>query len=587
VRGGLDNGGCLQLGWAIDAMTTATATKNADATENVRQIAHARRRKGTVTATSQNNNANSRGNTFAGVVISATQVDSAQRARLEEVVRLMGGELSGSFDRSMSALIAGGVGSEKYLAAKRWQVPVVEPAWVEACFRARQLVDVSKYEIGPFYKLRFSVTGWNDALEVKNEIVDLICANGGQYAASMRPESTTHLVAESFVGPKCEATLTYTHIDVVSGDWVRACAEAGAFIPVDDTYRVRSEVIEDRRAQHRREKAAMRKKRERELKEEQEREEARKVALEALMEAERSTLDKSQREDTQLTLLSHFTVFLHGFDPKRWRTVQSLVSRTGATVLWEWNPTATHVLVGDRPNPDYLEMLKKLQPELEETTTREMMACLVDNTVPRRKRRRMGGDDTKTHDENSSEEANQMHAKDSFKPNETTTDPSGSAIAGSGVPGSSSGMPKTSRPGTDLPPLAPPTSSKHGNQPVRPEDLHASSRAPTRLRPQKVLSFDYSKALICVSRYVGSERQRVEVLAKQLGGRFTDRLTRRNPAVTLLISLDLVGPKCIKAREWGIPIYSLEWLEGEARTKAEQDNAQSFSVTSTSNNNSK
>ncbi|GBG25393.1 DNA topoisomerase 2-binding protein 1 [Hondaea fermentalgiana] len=418
--------------------------------------------------------AKKRSGVFTGIVLSATHLDATQRTRLEEVVRLMGGELSGTFDRSMHALIAGGVGSEKYFAAKRWGVPVVDAAWVEACFRAEDLVDVDNYETPIFHKLRFSVTGWNEKISVKNEIIDLISTNGGNYAASMRPEATTHLVAESFVGPKCEATLTYGNIDVVSDTWVRDCVAADAYLPVEDKYRVKSEVIEDRRAQQRKKMQALRNKRDREIAEEREQKEARQAALEALMASEREALDRSERADTQLTLLSHFSVFLHGFDPKRWRTVQAIISRTGATVLWEWNPTATHVVVGDRPNADYLDMLRRLQPDLEEITTTDIMASLQDGVVPPRKRRRL---------------------------------------------------------------------------------------------------------LICVSRYVGTERLRVETLAKELGARFTDRLTRQNPAVTLLISLDLTGPKCTKAREWGIPVYSLEWLEGEAKTKKAEDEAASNKAT--------
>ena len=70
-----------------------------------------------------------------------------------------------------------------------------------------------------------------------------------------------------------------------------------------------------------------------------------------------------------------------------------------------------------------------------------------------------------------------------------------------------------------------------------------------------------SGSLVCVSNYYGEEREMVRTLSIELGANYTERLTRKDPAVTHLITNSLQGQKVLKARQWGnIQIEGLEWL---------------------------
>lgn len=73
--------------------------------------------------------------------------------------------------------------------------------------------------------------------------------------------------------------------------------------------------------------------------------------------------------------------------------------------------------------------------------------------------------------------------------------------------------------------------------------------------------------LVCVSQYDLKQRNEVKMLVQQLGGTYTERLSKSNPRVDLLIYKDApVGAsnsseKYVRAKEWGIEIHNLEWLQ--------------------------
>jgi len=433
--------------------------------------------------------------------------------------------LKAAFSQIVNVDFAGGVGSEKYFAANDWGIPVVEPRWIDACFNACARQDVKNFLLKPFSGLRFSITGFGEPQERRDEIVALLVKNGGRFTAAMRPDEVTHLVAETFNGPKCKATLTHTHVRVVNEQWVRGCDRHQRFLKEDEKYIVKSTEAENRKKELQLQHDMQQRERERTAKEEEDRRRAECEKEEALMKREIEILEDLKKSDEQLDVLNAFIVFIHGFEPKRWRTVQSLASISGATVLWEWNKTATHILLGNMANEMYLNSIEKENPLIRKLSTQDLIWCLEKREKPLIKKRKLNIKPvSNAKEKRENEKENTAHGKAAQK-------------------------------------------SLHKDQgdAERSGALDQGTRRPiTRLQPKRVQTFDYSEAVICVSRYVGEERAEVERLVKNLGAIFVDRFTRSNPKVTLLISKDRTGPKCQKAMEWNVPIYSLEWLKGEA-----------------------
>lgn len=79
---------------------------------------------------------------------------------------------------------------------------------------------------------------------------------------------------------------------------------------------------------------------------------------------------------------------------------------------------------------------------------------------------------------------------------------------------------------------------------------------------------------VCVSGYAGVERLFVERLAKALGCKFNDRLTR---STAFLVCCDTKSEKFVKAQEWGAACVTIDWLYAAAEEGTKPD-AERFEV---------
>lgn len=78
--------------------------------------------------------------------------------------------------------------------------------------------------------------------------------------------------------------------------------------------------------------------------------------------------------------------------------------------------------------------------------------------------------------------------------------------------------------------------------------------------PLLSMAINLKGKLLCVSHYMGKERDGVKDLCAKLGAKCVDTLSRRNPAVDVLVCKDKRGEKYDAAIKWGIPIVTMEWL---------------------------
>lgn len=109
---------------------------------------------------------------------------------------------------------------------------------------------------------------------------------------------------------------------------------------------------------------------------------------------------------------------------------------------------------------------------------------------------------------------------------------------------------------------------------VSPEFLTASAKSKERAceaefkweRPQYL---PLKSKLVCVSQYGLKERSEVQRLVEEMGGEYTERLTRSNPKVALLVCKPgELSEKGVRAKEWGVEVRDLAWLR-ELATKGE------------------
>nr|CBN82116.1 DNA topoisomerase 2-binding protein 1 [Dicentrarchus labrax] len=75
---------------------------------------------------------------MADITISCTSLDKAIRTEVMDLVQLMGGRVYLDLNVSVTHLIAGEVGSKKYLVAASLGKPILLPAWVKACWEKSQ-----------------------------------------------------------------------------------------------------------------------------------------------------------------------------------------------------------------------------------------------------------------------------------------------------------------------------------------------------------------------------------------------------------------------------------------------------------------
>ena len=74
-----------------------------------------------------------------------------------------------------------------------------------------------------------------------------------------------------------------------------------------------------------------------------------------------------------------------------------------------------------------------------------------------------------------------------------------------------------------------------------------------------LLILDLDNIAISITGFSGPDLLHIERLISLLGAQYYSNLTRRR---SLLLTPDrnITGPKMTKAREWGIPVVSVDWL---------------------------
>ncbi|KAM4028938.1 DNA topoisomerase 2-binding protein 1 isoform 3-T3 [Anomaloglossus baeobatrachus] len=168
---------------------------------------------------------------MADITISCTSLDKETREEVHQYVQLMGGCVYRDLNVSVSHLIAGEVGSKKYLVAASLKKPILLPSWVKALWERSQQriishtdVTMEEYLCPIFLGCTICVTGLS-SLDRK-EVQRLSSLHGGQYTGQLKMNESTHLIVHEAKGQKYECARKW-NVHCVSIQWFFDSIERG------------------------------------------------------------------------------------------------------------------------------------------------------------------------------------------------------------------------------------------------------------------------------------------------------------------------------------------------------------------------
>ncbi|XP_068261378.1 DNA topoisomerase 2-binding protein 1 [Nyctibius grandis] len=169
--------------------------------------------------------------TMADVTVSCTSLDKDVREEVHKYVQMMGGRVYRDLNVSVTHLIAGEVGSKKYLVAASLKKPILLPFWVKTLWDKSQQsimrytdVDMEDYACPIFLGCTICVTGLSTA--DRKEVQRLTAEHGGQYTGQLKMNECTHLIVQEPKGQKYECAKKW-NVHCVSVQWFSDSIEKG------------------------------------------------------------------------------------------------------------------------------------------------------------------------------------------------------------------------------------------------------------------------------------------------------------------------------------------------------------------------
>uniref|UniRef100_A0A8C8CSS6 BRCT domain-containing protein n=1 Tax=Oncorhynchus tshawytscha TaxID=74940 RepID=A0A8C8CSS6_ONCTS len=165
---------------------------------------------------------------MADVTISCTSLDKEARADVMDLVQLMGGRVYRDLNVSVTHLVAGEVGSKKYLVAASMGKPILLPAWVKTCWEKSQDrytdLPIEDYLCPVLCGCTICVTGLST---VERKKVQRLCQlHGASYTGQLKMNECTHLIVSEPSGQKYECAQKW-NVFCVSLHWLFDSIEKG------------------------------------------------------------------------------------------------------------------------------------------------------------------------------------------------------------------------------------------------------------------------------------------------------------------------------------------------------------------------
>ncbi|XP_062841967.1 DNA topoisomerase 2-binding protein 1 [Trichomycterus rosablanca] len=168
---------------------------------------------------------------MADVTVSCTSLDKEARTEVMDLVQLMGGRVYRDLNVSVTHLVAGEVGSKKYLVAASLGKPILLPTWVKACWEKSQDslfrhsdLRVEDYLCPVLKGCTVCVTGLST---VERKEVQRLCElHGGSYTGQLKMNECTHLIVSEPSGQKYEFAKKW-NVYCISIHWLFDSIEKG------------------------------------------------------------------------------------------------------------------------------------------------------------------------------------------------------------------------------------------------------------------------------------------------------------------------------------------------------------------------
>ncbi|XP_059182443.1 DNA topoisomerase 2-binding protein 1 [Centropristis striata] len=168
---------------------------------------------------------------MADITISCTSLDKETRTEVMDLVQLMGGRVYPDLNISVTHLIAGEVGSKKYLVAASLGKPILLPTWVKACWEKSQDglfrytdLPIEDYLCPVLSGCTVCVTGLSST--ERKEVQRLCDQHGAKYTGQLKMNECTHLIVSEPTGQKYECARKW-NVYCVSLHWLFDSIEKG------------------------------------------------------------------------------------------------------------------------------------------------------------------------------------------------------------------------------------------------------------------------------------------------------------------------------------------------------------------------
>ncbi|XP_060154581.1 DNA topoisomerase 2-binding protein 1 isoform X2 [Globicephala melas] len=169
---------------------------------------------------------------MSDVTISCTSLENDKREEVHKYVQMMGGRIYRDLNISVTHLIAGEVGSKKYLVAANLKKPILLPSWVKTLWEKSQEkkivrytdIDMEDFKCPIFLGCIICVTGLR-GLDRK-AVQQLTVKHGGQYMGQLKMNECTHLIVQEPKGQKYECARRW-NVHCVTVQWFFDSVEKG------------------------------------------------------------------------------------------------------------------------------------------------------------------------------------------------------------------------------------------------------------------------------------------------------------------------------------------------------------------------
>ncbi|KAI4547886.1 hypothetical protein MG293_000216 [Ovis ammon polii] len=169
---------------------------------------------------------------MSDVTVSCTSLEKDRREEVHKYVQMMGGRVYRDLNISVTHLIAGEVGSKKYLVAANLKKPILLPSWIKTLWEKSQEKKIARYtdinmedfKCPIFLGCIICVTGL--CTSDRKSVQQLTVKHGGQYMGQLKMNECTHLIVQEPKGQKYECAKRW-NVHCVTMQWFFDSVEKG------------------------------------------------------------------------------------------------------------------------------------------------------------------------------------------------------------------------------------------------------------------------------------------------------------------------------------------------------------------------